>query len=265
MPKLIFRYGTMSSSKTMLLLVVAHNYNIHNKKVILIKPKVDDRFGFELIKSRTGLQGKADIILGQNDKINYDRLINDNIECILVDEAQFLTPEQVDELREISLDINVIAYGLRTDYRSKLFPGSQRLMEIADNIEEIKTMCTFCSKKSIINMKHINGKIVKTGEENPDLGCEDKYLPVCWKCWNGKNLYNQKKEDIFIKDWMDPLYNEIEKSIYDSKSPQEKLDMPLFTSREEDDPDLPDGDCYSDEDVTKQQLDTELDDYMSNR
>ena len=186
MPKLLFRYGTMSSSKTMQLLVTAHNYRLHNKKVIIIKPKIDDRFGSQLVKSRTGLQQKADIILGQNDKLNYIELIKNKIDCILVDEAQFLSPEQVDELREITFYIPVIAYGLRTDYRSKLFPGSQRLLELADNIEEIKTICTYCTKKSIINMKHIDGKVVKTGDGKPDIGSEEKYLPVCWNCWNGK-------------------------------------------------------------------------------
>lgn len=270
MPKLIFRYGTMSSSKTMRLLVTAHNYRRRNKKVILIKPKIDSRFGLKLIKSRTGLQGQADIVLGQNDKIDLSQIIDNNIDCVLVDESQFLTPKQVDELREITLYIPVIAYGLRTDYRSKLFPGSQRLMELADNIEEIKTMCTYCTKKSTMNMKHINGKMVKSGDVSPDLGCEDKYLPLCWKCWSGEQPDIQKnriKNDDFIneKDWMSPLYNEIEKNIYDSKSPTEKLDIPLFTSIEDDDPDIPDGDCLSDCDVTKEQLDDELEEYMSAR
>lgn len=83
----------------------------------------------------------------------------------------------------MTLHTPVICYGLRTDYKSNLFPGSKRLMELSDSIEEIKTICNYCSKKSIINMKHINGKAIKTGDSCPDLGCEEKYIQVCWKCW----------------------------------------------------------------------------------
>lgn len=180
MPKLYFRYGTMNSSKTMNLLMVSHNYEQQGKKVIVIKPEIDTRFGANNIKSRTGIQRDADIIVGENDNIIIER----DVACVLVDESQFLHPDQIDQLRRISMYVPVICYGLRTDYRSKLFPGSKRLMELADSIEEIKTTCVKCPKKSIINMKCIDGRVIKTGNGDPDLGCDEKYLPVCWKCWD---------------------------------------------------------------------------------
>jgi thymidine kinase len=177
----------MRSSKTMQLLVTAYNYEQNKKTIIVIKPKIDTRFGNNIIKSRIGIERKADIILKPDEELDYLNFIG-NIDCILVDECQFLTPKQIEELREISRYTLVIAYGLRTDYRSKLFPGSKRLMEIADTIEEVKTVCTFCTEKSIINMKYVDGKIIKNGDTKPDLGCEEKYLPVCWNCWNQNKL-----------------------------------------------------------------------------
>ena len=109
------------------------------------------------------------------------------ISCILVDECQFLTKDQIDQLRELTHFYPVICYGLRTDYKLNLFAGSKRLMEIADSIEEIKTTCNFCYKKAIINMKFIleNGIKIscREGSSEPDIGCEEKYIPVCWICW----------------------------------------------------------------------------------
>lgn len=190
MYKLYFRYGTMNSSKTMNLLMVAHNYEQQNKKIIVIKPKLDDRFGVRFVKSRTGIKREADFLW--DEKNNLCLLELKNIDCVLVDEAQFLTSVQIDELRMLTLQVPVICYGLRTDYRSNLFPGSKRLMELSDSIEEIKTICTFCTKKSSINMRHINGKAIKTGDGSLDLGCEDKYLPACWKCWYEYPEYKEK-------------------------------------------------------------------------
>jgi len=187
MPKLYFRFGTMNSSKTANLLMVAHNYKSQNKKVLLIKPKCDDRFGTEMIVSRAGPSAKADILMTPEMKtlsIDTDTL------CILVDEVQFLSEENINLLREISLKIPVICYGLRTDYQSKLFPGSKRLMEIADSIEEIKTTCVLCLNKAIINAKFYYDeelaikKILKEGSSDIDLGAENKYQAMCWKCWS---------------------------------------------------------------------------------
>ena len=189
MPKLYFRYGAMSSSKTANLLMVAHNYQIQNKKVMLIKPNIDNRFGHSLIKSRCGLQSKTDYLLEKDDD-NLKMIDGEDLyklDAILVDEAQFLTEKQINTLREIANIIPVICYGLRTDYKTNLFEGSKRLMEIADSIEEIKTTCYFCNKKAIINFKHRDGKIIKTGNNDVDLGAEEKYLSSCWKCWNEKD------------------------------------------------------------------------------
>ena len=191
MYKLYFRHGTMSSSKTMNMLMVAHNYEKQNKKVILIKPNIDIRFGLDVIKSRTGIEKKANYVVKPED--NIIELLTDiekkEISCMLVDEAQFFTADQIDQLRELTRFFPVICYGLRTDYRLQLFSGSKRLMEVADNIEEIKTICQFCNHKAIINMKFIDigggeKKIIKDGSSDLDLGCEEKYIPVCWNCWD---------------------------------------------------------------------------------
>jgi thymidine kinase len=188
MAKLYFRYGTMSSSKTANLLMVAHNYKSQGKKVLLVKPIIDNRFGQYLIKSRCGLESEADYLLEKDD--NTFRMIDceylEKLDAILVDEAQFLTEKQVNKLRELSCKVPVLCYGLRTDYKTNLFEGSKRLMEIADSIEEIKTTCYFCNKKAIVNFKHSNGKIIKNGNDDIDLGAEDKYLCACYECWFNK-------------------------------------------------------------------------------
>lgn len=185
--KLYFRFGTMSSSKTANLLMVAHNYKVQNKTVLLIKPHLDDRFGSDIIKSRAGLEQKADIVLNTTSNLIKDYNIDYNKYCaVLVDEVQFLTEEHIEQLRIITQYVPVICYGLKNDYKTRLFPGSKRLIELADTIEEVKTVCTFCNKKSTINMKYSDGKILKEGSDLIDLGTEDKYLSSCWYCWYTK-------------------------------------------------------------------------------
>ena len=194
MPKLYFRYGTMNSSKTANLLMSAHNYQSQGKKIIFIKPNIDDRFGQNIISSRIGIDVIADHVIDRDfnlidcfDENNYYQ----NVMCVFVDECQFLSANNVEQLRVISLRIPVICYGLRTDYQSNLFEGSKRLMELADSIEEIKTICVTCNKKSIINAKfHVeNGskKIIKSGAESIDLGSEEKYQSMCYSCWYNDN------------------------------------------------------------------------------
>lgn len=184
MPKLYFRYGAMNSSKTANLLMVAHNYRNQGKQVILIKPKIDTRFSENIIRSRSGIEQNCDILLDNNDSLlTYSNMLQ-NVSCILVDEAQFLSPSHVEELRELTEKVPIICYGLRTDYMSKLFPGSKRLMELADSIEEVKTTCVNCSKKAIINAKIINNEIVYFGSDQPDIGAEEKYKSMCWSCWS---------------------------------------------------------------------------------
>lgn len=182
MAKLYFRYGTVGSAKTLNLLAVAHNYRQQGKKVLVMKPALDVRFGKENIKSRAGLEMQADLLLTAETKLSEIDL--EDISCILVDEAQFLSEALIDQFREVTLkkQIPVICYGLRTDFRTKLFPGSLRLMELADSIEEVKATCHFCNKKSIVNLKHVNG-VASVDGPSVQLGAEEKYFPACYPCY----------------------------------------------------------------------------------
>ena len=159
MPKLYFRHGAVSSAKTLNLLAVAHTYKQQGKHILLIKPSMDTRFGAEEIKSKAGLSCDADILISKDTNLLDYPIKGRKIHCVLVDEAQFLDPIHIDQLRIITLlwNVPVICYGLRTDFRTKLFPGSQRLMEVADSIEEVKTTCYYCNKKAVFNLKHLNG------------------------------------------------------------------------------------------------------------
>lgn len=189
MTKLYFKYGTMNSSKTANLLMVAHNYISQNRKILLIKPKCDTRWGIDnLIRSRVGTSMEADIVLAPDvTDINQYLL---GVSCILVDEAQFLTIDNINMLRNIAITIPVMCWGLRTDYTTKLFEGSKRLMEIADSIQEVKTICVGCERKSIVNAKFTMdpeaGKMIVKNNNTTnqvELGTEDKYQPMCWQCW----------------------------------------------------------------------------------
>ncbi len=182
MAKLYFRYGAVGSAKTLNLLAVAHNYRQQRKRVLLIKPAMDDRFGKNNIRSRAGLETEADILV--DEKTNLLLFKFDNIDCILVDEAQFLSTGVVEQLRRLSLEKNipVICYGLRTDFRTNLFEGSRRLMELADSIEEVKSTCYYCNRKAVLNLKHVNGKPTRSGA-SIQLGCEETYFPVCCACY----------------------------------------------------------------------------------
>ena len=182
MAKLYFRYGTVGSAKTLNLLAVAYNYRQQGKQVVLIKPDVDTRFGRDSIKSRAGLEMSVDIVVAPDTKL-LERPW-ENIHCVLVDEAQFLSAAHIDELRQITLQKNIpiICYGLRTDFRSRLFAGSARLMELSDSIEEVKATCHFCNRKSIMNLKHVNGEATLEGPA-VQLGAEETYYPSCYKCY----------------------------------------------------------------------------------
>lgn len=185
MAKLYFRYGTVGSAKTLNLLAVAHNYRQQGKAVLLLKPEMDTRFGKENIQSRAGLQMQADVLVGP--ATDLLALNFHNVSCILVDEAQFFAMEHIDQLRDITQEKNipVICYGLRTDFRTKLFPGSLRLMEIADSIEEVKATCFFCNRKSIVNIKHVAGKATLEGP-TVQVGAEERYLPACYSCYKSQ-------------------------------------------------------------------------------
>jgi thymidine kinase len=177
--KLYFRYGTMDSAKSMNLLAVAHNYRKQGKKVLLVKPRLDTRFGAGKISSRSGLEADADLMVDEDTVLVPRDFVG--LDCVLVDEAQFLPPHVIDDLRRITVDpgVPVICYGLRTDFRTKLFPGAQRLMELADGIEEVKVTCQYCQKKAICNLRFVNGTPTVVGPQI-QLGADEHYAPVCW-------------------------------------------------------------------------------------
>ena len=182
MPKLYFRHGTMGSAKTLNLLAVAHNYRQQKKRVLILKPRIDDRYGAGVVESRAGLRAEADLLLDRGTVLDPSRF--EGIDCVLVDEAQFLSAALVEQLRRLTRTpgLPVICYGLRTDFRTRLFEGSARLLELADSIEEVKTTCTYCNRKAIFNLKHRGGVATVDGP-SVDLGAEEKYYPVCHCCY----------------------------------------------------------------------------------
>jgi thymidine kinase len=180
--KLYFRYGTMDSAKTLNLLAVAHNYKKQGKRCLLVKPRIDTRFGERTIASRVGLEAEADLVVDETSELPAS--VFAGYHCVLVDEAQFLAPRVVDDLRRATVDpgVPVICYGLRTDFRTKLFPGSQRLLELADRIEEVKVTCQYCNAKAVCNLRLAGGKAVVDGP-TVQLG-DAEYHPVCWRHWD---------------------------------------------------------------------------------
>lgn len=184
MAKLYFRYGTMNSGKSIEVLRTAYNYEEQGKSVLLFTPAVDDRYGVGKVSSRIGLQKKAIIV---DEQADIFRLAQQELpHCVLIDEAQFLNKTQVRQLADIcdQLDIPVIAYGLRTDFLGSLFEGSMELMAVADKIEEIKTVCWYCSSKAVMNMRCKDGTPVFAGEQI-QIGGNESYIPVCRKCYKG--------------------------------------------------------------------------------
>ena len=179
MAKLYFRHGTMDSAKTLNLLAVAHNYRKQGKRVVLAKPALDDRFGDRKVASRSGLEAEADLLLEPTTVLSLDALRH--LDCMLVDEAQFLSPSVVDQLRMLTLrlDLPVICYGLRTDFQTRGFPGALRLLELADSIEEVKVTCQHCGSKAVFNLRTAGGEAVIEGAQ-VSLG-DEEYVPVCWR------------------------------------------------------------------------------------
>ncbi len=179
MAKLYFRYGTVGSAKTLNLLAVAHNYERQGKRVLVAKPSLDVRDGATTVASRAGLSREADLVLGPDAKLPAARLRG--VDALLVDEAQFLSDAVVDRLRERTRvpGVPVICYGLRTDFRGRLFPGSRRLLEVADTIEEVKTTCAECTRKAVFNLRLVAGRPTTRGPR-VRLGGDGTYLPVCY-------------------------------------------------------------------------------------
>lgn len=178
MAKLYYRYGAMGSSKTANALMVKYNYEERGQKVLLAKPAVDTRDGERIIKSRCGLESPCVLF----DEISENML--SGYSCVIVDEAQFLTKEQVNFIIHIvdTLNIPVVCYGLRADFKGNLFEGSAALLASADTIEEVKTIC-WCGKKATYNARFDSkGNVVKTGAQVV-LGANDKYIGLCRKHW----------------------------------------------------------------------------------
>ena len=184
MAKLYFKFGAMGCSKTAQALITKFNYEERNMKVLLLKPAIDDRDGANTVKSRIGLQEDA-VTVKESDNV-YELYLENYSDCnvIIVDECQFLTPEQVDQLADIVIekDIPVMCFGLSTDFTTHLFPGSKRLFEIAQSISEIKSVCT-CGAKATVNARiDARGRIVTSGSQVL-IGGNDSYVAMCRKCW----------------------------------------------------------------------------------
>ena len=184
MAKLYFKYGAMGSSKSAQALITKFNYEERGMRVWLIKPSTDDRDGADVIRSRVGLEHRAEVRAPQ-DSIGEKYSRAGWMDVIIADEAQFFTPQQIDELRDIvdTADIPVLCFGLRTDFQTHFFPGARRLMELADSITEIKTVCQ-CGAKATVNARlDASGRILTEGEQ-VFLGGNDSYQAMCHRCWS---------------------------------------------------------------------------------
>lgn len=186
MAQLFFRYGAMNSSKSASLLMVKHNYEENGKNVLLLTSALDNRDGVGRVSSRVGISSDA-VALSEYSNIFHalytrPNINNVNYDCVLVDECQFLTSQQVKQLSDVvdEKNIPVICYGLKNDFQNNLFEGSKALLTYADKIEEIKTLCTYCKRKAIMNLRLNNGKPVYDGEQ-VQIGGNESYKPVCRK------------------------------------------------------------------------------------
>ena len=185
MAKLYFKYGAMGSSKTAQALITKYNYEENDMQVWLIKPSADVRDGETMLRSRIGLEAQVEVIGPQTDIFErFSRIGQERCHAVIVDECQFLSPEQIDQLRAIvdERNVPVMCFGLRTDFQTRLFPGSRRLMELADEIQEIKTMCD-CGAKATVNARiDGEGHIVTQGAQVV-LGGNDTYIALCHRCY----------------------------------------------------------------------------------
>ena len=204
MSKLFYFYGSMGSAKTLRLLSTAYNFEEKDVQIMVLKPSTDTRDGEGIIKSRAGLERKCIMV---DEDVNLYKVIKayknvlasqlEELKWVLIDECQFLTSEQVDQLSDVVdfLGVNVMCFGLRTDFQSHLFPGSKRLFELADDIEEIKSTCECGDRKTSINARFDeNGEIIIEGGQ-VEIGGNDKYRAICRRCWKNKVRDKQMKED----------------------------------------------------------------------
>lgn len=194
MAQLYYRYSTMNAGKSIELIKVAYNYEERGKNVLTLIPAVDDRYGIGVVTSRIGIQREALVV---NDNTNILELYmreneKRNIDCVLIDECQFLKKHHVQELVEIvdSCDVPVLAYGLKNDFRNELFEGSYYMLIYADKIEEIKTIC-WCGRKATMVARVVDGQIVKQGEQVV-IGGNDMYISLCRKHYNDGRICENK-------------------------------------------------------------------------
>ena len=195
MAKLYFKYGAMGSSKTAQALITKYNYEENGMQVWLIKPSADTRDGMDILRSRIGLYAQVQVMDPQTDIYQVFR-DNHRESCnvVIADEAQFLTPAHIEQLRDIvdNYNVPVFCFGLRTDFRTKMFPGSARLFELADSVSELKTVCT-CGGKAMVNARiDGEGNIITEGAQIM-LGGNESYRPMCYKCWKKAQ---QKAEEV---------------------------------------------------------------------
>lgn len=195
MSKLYFKYGAMGSSKSAQALITKFNYEERDMRVWLIKPSVDDRDGADIVRSRIGLSCRAQVITPEQDIIEAYHAAGSH-DVIIADEAQFLSPAQIDQLRALVDDENlpVLCFGLRTDFRTRLFPGARRLMELADSIAEIKTVCS-CGRKATVNARLDSAGRVVTEGDQVLLGGNDSYTAMCHRCWMRRIALQRQEEE----------------------------------------------------------------------
>lgn len=181
MAKLVFHYGAMGSSKTANALMVAYNYEERGQKALILKPGIDTRDGIKTVRSRIGLENTCELVETFLTLFKSTPDIIRQYDAVIVDEAQFATEEQIDIFSDIVdlYDIPVLCYGLRADFQNHFFPGSKRLMEIADEIKEIKTIC-WCGKKATCNARYDENGIIKEGAQVV-LGANNNYISLCRK------------------------------------------------------------------------------------
>ena len=199
--KLYFRYGTMGSAKTAMLLTQAYNFEERGMNYLCMRPIIDNREKENVIRSRIGIERRCSWIYPEMDLYRYLKeqfehslVVKD---WILIDESQFLTADQVDQLARVVDDygVNVVCYGLRTDFQSHLFEGSRRLLELADSIDEIKSTCS-CGRKTIINARiDGQGNIVTDGNQ-VEIGGDDKYVSLCRRCWRNRRIESASRNTL---------------------------------------------------------------------
>ena len=189
MAQLFFRYGAMASGKSIEILKVAYNYETQQRHVLLLTSALDNRSGVGEIASRIGMQRSALAISDADDLFKLIQEQQDDVAAVLIDEAQFMTKEQVLELTQVVDDLNipVLAFGLKNDAFNNLFPGSEALLIYADKIEEMKTLCSFCGRKATMNLRISDGQPVYEGAQ-VQIGGDEAYMPVCRYHYNHPDM-----------------------------------------------------------------------------